>query len=206
MAEYTARFTTRRSGYDKDEVEQFIGDLEDMLQERSREIYALKQQILELETKLQRMTGGDSTVEERLELYDKLMKKMDGDYTNLLTPAIAKAKRIEEQAEAEYAARIDQARYSAEGIYDAAVERIAAEVKIGMDRMCAQMERYMHSKTLSGRIESLVDSGDRFSRKVAKGVHSASKKTANACNDAKKQVKTAAKTCRDEIMTFKKSD
>ena len=44
-----------------------------------------------------------SSIEEKVELYDKLMKKMDGDYTNLLAPAIAKAKAIEEQAEKEYA-------------------------------------------------------------------------------------------------------
>ena len=120
----------------------------------------LESKIEELEARLNKIVGSDSSIEEKIELYDKLMKKMDGDYTNLLTPAIAKAKAIEEQAEKEYAIRIDQARYAAEGIYTETAERITGVVDTAvnnnMDRIYNLLDEFIYSKTLPGRVNAFV--------------------------------------------------
>ena len=104
------------------------------------------------------------------ELYDKLMKKMDGDYTNLLTPAIAKAKAIEEQAEKEYAIRIDQARYAAEGIYTETADRITGvvdnAVNNNMDRIYNLLDEFIYSKTLPGRVNAFVNNCKAVAQKV----------------------------------------
>ena len=116
MAEITVQFRNKLNGYDKAEVDQFVKDAEAKLQEKALALANLQQQVVELEARLSKITGNDDSVEEKIELYDKLMKKMDGDYTNLLAPAIAKAKAIEEKAQKEYEIRMDQARCTAEGI------------------------------------------------------------------------------------------
>ena len=94
------------------------------------------------------------------------MKKMDGDYTNLLTPAIAKAKAIEEQAEKEYAIRIDQARYAAEGIYTETADRIAGVVDSNMDRLYNLLDEFIYSKTLAGRMEAFVKNCKAIAGKI----------------------------------------
>ena len=113
MAEISVQFKNKINGYDKVEVQEYAKGMEAKLQEKSMALANAEQKIEELEARLNKIVGSDSSIEEKVELYDKLMKKMDGDYTNLLTPAIAKAKAIEEQAEKEYAIRMDQARFAA---------------------------------------------------------------------------------------------
>ena len=128
MAEISVQFKNKINGYDKVEVQEYAKGMEAKLQEKSMALANAEQKIEELEARLNKIVGSDSSIEEKVELYDKLMKKMDGDYTNLLAPAIAKAKAIEEQAEKEYNIRMDQARFAAEGIYAETAERITGVV------------------------------------------------------------------------------
>ena len=166
MAEISVQFKNKINGYDKVQVQEYAKDKEARLQEKSIALANAQQKIEELEAKLTKITGADSTIEEKLELYDKLMKKMDGDYTNLLTPAIAKAKAIEEQAEKEYAIRIDQARYAAEGIYTETADRIAGVVDNNMDRLYNLLDEFLYSKTLPGRVNNFVKSCKALAAKI----------------------------------------
>ncbi len=167
MAEISVQFSNKLNGYNKIEVNEYVKQAEAKLQEKSIALANVQQQVEELEAKLSKITGADSTVEEKIELYDKLMKKMDGDYTNLLTPAIAKAKAIEEQAEKEYAIRIDQARYAAEGIYTETADRIAGVVDDNMDRLYNLLDEFIYSKTLAGRVSAFVKNCKLIAGKIA---------------------------------------
>ena len=171
MAEIIVQFKNKLNGYDKAEVNQFVRDAEAKLQEKAAALANLQQQVVELEARLNRITGEDGSVEEKVELYEKLMKKMDGDYTNLLAPAIAKAKAIEAKAEKEYAIRMDQARYSAEGIYKEAADRIAGVVDDNMDRMYDLLDQFIYSKTLPGRIDAFIKNCKYLASKVGSGVN-----------------------------------
>ncbi len=156
MAEISVQFSNKINGYNKVEVNEYVKQAESKLQEKSIALANAQQQVEELEARLNKITSADSTVEEKVELYDKLMKKMDGDYTNLLAPAIAKAKAIEAQAEKEYAIRIDQARYAAEGIYTETADRIAGVVDSNMDRLYNLLDEFIYSKTIPGRFKAFV--------------------------------------------------
>ncbi|MBQ8415490.1 MAG: hypothetical protein IJX13_01110 [Clostridia bacterium] len=167
MAEISVQFSNKINGYNKIEVNEYVKQAEAKLQEKSIALANAQQQVEELEAKLNKITGADSTVEEKVELYDKLMKKMDGDYTNLLAPAIAKAKAIEEQAEKEYAIRIDQARYAAEGIYTETADRIAGVVDNNMDRLYNLLDEFIYSKTLPGRVSAFVKNCKALASKIS---------------------------------------
>ena len=199
MAEISVQFSNKLNGYDKAEVNQFVKDAEAQLQEKAVALANLQQQVVELEARLNKLTGEDSSVEEKVELYDKLMKKMDGDYTALLTPAIAKAKAIEEQAEKEYAARIDEAHRAAEGIYTEAAERITgvvdSAVNNNMDRIYNLLDDFLYSKTLPGRISAFVKNCKAFATKVKQAPANAAAKVKAAISsklNAKKAPAEAA--------------
>ena len=171
MSEISVQFKNQLNGYNKSEVDLLLKKIEGELQQRAATIDAMQQQIAGLEAKLEEATTPATTeAVEKLELYDKLMKKMDGDYTNLLTPAIAKAKAIEEQAEKEYAIRIDQARYAAEGIYTETAERITGVVDTAvnnnMDRIYNLLDEFIYSKTLPGRVNAFVTNCKAVAQKV----------------------------------------
>ena len=170
MAEFKVQFDNKPIGYSKKQVNQFVKDAETMLQERAAEMANLKQQVADLEARLSKITGDDTSVEEKVELYDKLMKKMDGDYNNLLKPAIAKAKAIEEKAQAEYEIRMDQARATADGIYAETADRIAAVVDGNMDRLYDLIDQFLYSKTLPGRVEAFIANCKLVSEKVTQGL------------------------------------
>ena len=170
MAEISVQFKNKINGYDKVEVQEYAKGMEAKLQEKSMALANAEQKIEELEARLNKIIGSDSSIEEKVELYDKLMKKMDGDYTNLLTPAIAKAKAIEEQAEKEYAIRIDQARYAAEGIYTETAERITGVVDTAvnnnMDRIYNLLDEFIYSKSLPGRVNAFVNNCKAVAQKI----------------------------------------
>lgn len=167
MAEISVQFSNKINGYNKIEVNEYVKQAEAKLQEKSIALANTQQQVEELEARLNKITSADSTVEEKVELYDKLMKKMDGDYTNLLAPAIAKAKAIEAQAEKEYAIRMDQARYAAEGIYNATADRIAGVVDSNMDRLYNLLDEFIYSKTIPGRFKAFVKNCKAVASKIA---------------------------------------
>ena len=93
MAEISVQFKNQLNGYNKAEVDQFLKVAEAKLEEKAIALASAQQQVADLEARLNRITSEDASVEEKIVLYDKLMKKMDGDYTNLLAPAIAKARQ-----------------------------------------------------------------------------------------------------------------
>ena len=203
MAEISVQFSNKLNGYNKAEVDQFVKAAEAKLQEKANALASLQQQVVDLEARLNKITGGDTTVEQKVELYDKLMKKMDGDYTNLLTPAIAKAKAIEEAAEKEYNVRIDQARYAAEGIYDKTADRIAEVVDANMDRLYELIDDFLYSKTLAGRIEKFVKDCKAISAKIATGVQNAKKVPAKAVDKVKASYASVKDKIRTKIATYK---
>ena len=199
MAEISVQFSNQLKGYDKNEVDQFVKDAEAKLQEKAVTISELQQQVAELEGRLTRITGTDASVEEKVELYDKLMKKMDGDYKNLLAPAIAKAKAIEAKAESEYQIRMDQARYTAEGIYKEAADRIADVVDANMDRIYGLIGDYLYSRTLPGRIKSLFAGCKALTEKVTGGVTKAAKASGEAFCKVKEGVQTKYVIVKEKI-------
>ena len=170
MAEISVQFSNKLNGYNKKEVNQFVKDVEAKLQEKAVALANLQQQVVELEARLTKITGDDTSVEEKVELYDKLMKKMDGDYNNILKPAIAKAKAIEEKAQQEYEIRMDQARATADGIYVEAADRIAAVVDDNMDRLYDLLDQFIYSKTLPGRIEAFIEDCKMVTEKISDGL------------------------------------
>ena len=195
MAEISVQFKNKINGYDKVEVQEYAKGMEARLQEKSMALADAEQKIEELEARLNKIVGSDSSIEEKIELYDKLMKKMDGDYTNLLTPAIAKAKAIEEQAEKEYAIRMDQARFAAEGIYTETAERITGVVDTAvnnnMDRIYNLLDEFIYSKTLPGRVNSFVNNCKAVADKIKKAPANAAAKV-KAAIAAKKARKANA--------------
>ena len=195
MAEISVQFKNKINGYDKVEVQEYAKGMETRLQEKSLALANAEQKIEELEARLNKIVSTDATVEEKIELYDKLMKKMDGDYTNLLTPAIAKAKAIEEQAEKEYAIRIDQARCAAEGIYTETAERITGVVDTAvnnnMDRLYNLLDEFIYTKTLPGRINAFVTNCKAFAAKVKQAPANAAAKV-KAVISSKLNAKKAA--------------
>lgn len=203
MAEISVQFRNKLNGYDKADVNQFVKDAEAKLQEKAVALANLQQQVAELEARLSRITGEDTSVEEKIVLYDKLMKKMDGDYTNLLTPAIAKAKAIEEKAEKEYAIRIDQARYSAEGIYKEAADRIAGVVDDNMDRLYDLLDQFIYSKTLPGRIEAFVKNCKVVSAKISGGVSKMAKVPGKAYGKVKTKCVSVKEKVQEKVNTYK---
>ena len=195
MPEITVQFKNALNGYSKQDVDLFLKEeIEPRLQQRSQQIADLQKRVVELESKLKKLTGGDETVEQKVERYEKLMKKMDGDYENLLAPAIAKAKAIEEKAEKEYRIRIDQARYTADGIYAEIADRLEALLRERIEWLARQIEDYIRSQRLTVRLANALAICGRATRKLAekltsKGPKKAKKKPKNT----KKQQKTGKK-------------
>lgn len=213
MAEITVKFDNKINGYDKVQVDQFVKDAETKLQEKAVALANLQQQVVDLEARLNKITGEDASVEEKIELYDKLMKKMDGDYTNLLAPAIAKAKAIEEKAQKEYEIRMDQARHAADGIYVETADRIAGVVDNNMDRLYGLLDQFIYSKTLPGRIDAFIANCKYVSAKVATGAGKVAKmpgkaygKAKTACSNVKGKVQTTVNTYKAAIAAAKNAD
>ena len=191
MAEISVQFKSKINGYDKVEVQEYAKGMETRLQEKSMALANAEQKIEELEARLTKIVGTDSSIEEKIELYDKLMKKMDGDYTNILAPAIAKAKAIEEQAEKEYAIRIDQAHLAAQGIYTETAERISGvvdnAVNNNMDRIYNLLDEFIYSKTLPGRMNAFVANCKAVAEKIKQAPANAAAKVKAAIANKKAQ-------------------
>ena len=190
MSEISVQFKTTLNGYSKKEVDAFLKDeIEVRLQQKSKQIADLQKQVSELEARVETLTGGDLAVEEKVVLYDRLMKKMDGDYENLLKPAIAKAQAIERKAQAEYEIRMDQAERSAKEIYEKTVEQIGEIIEdamqIDLRNLENRLERYVYSKTVTGRIEHLFKKCESTVKEVKKQLQTVvqkSKKPAGKCS------------------------
>ena len=192
MSEISVQFKNQLNGYNKSEVDLLLKKIEGELQQRAATIDAMQQQIAGLEGKLEEaLTPQTVEAAEKIELYDKLMKKMDGDFRNLLAPAQAKARSIEEKALSDYEVRMSQAREAADGIYELAVDRIADVVDANMDRMYGLLDDYIYSKSLAGRFEAFCESCNIASMKVASGIVAAAKIPGRAARVVSKKVQSA---------------
>ncbi len=205
MAEISVQFKNQLNGYNKSEVDQFLKVAEAKLQEKAIALASAQQQVADLEARLNRITSEDASVEEKIVLYDKLMKKMDGDYTNLLAPAIAKAKAIEAQAEKEYAIRIDQARYSAEGIYKEAANRIVGVVDDNMDRLYDLLDEFIYSKTIPGRIQAFVKNCKALAAKVNGGINTVKDFSGKTYGKVKDKYVLVKEKVQEKVATYKAS-
>lgn len=203
MAEISVQFKNKFNGYDKTQVEEYIRVTESKLQETSSALAETQQQVAELEARLANLTNSEVAVEEKVELYDKLMKKMDGDYANLLAPAIAKAKAIEEKAEEEYAVRMDQARCTAEGIYTETADRIVGvvdgAVNAKMDDLYNLIDAFLYRKTLAGRVKCFVAGCQAFSAKVTATVNNAKQLPKKAATKVKATYAGAKETVKKKF-------
>ena len=123
---------------------------------------------------------------------------------------IAKAKKIEAKAEEEYNIRIDQARYSAEGIYKETADRIAGVVDDNMDRMYDLIDRFIYSRTLPGRIETFMGYCHAATTKISRKIYGlpaqARDSAKKACDKATDKVKSKVNDCRESIVAFKNAD
>jgi len=190
MSEISVQFKNQLNGYNKSEVDLVLKKIEGELQQRAATIDAMQQQIAGLEVKLEQATTPEAVeAAEKIELYDKLMKKMDGDFRNLLAPAQAKARSIEEKALADYELRMSQAREAADGIYAMAADRIADVVDANMDRMYGLLDDFIYSKSLQGRFEAFCETCSMASMKVASGVVAAAKIPGKAVQSVSEKVK-----------------
>lgn len=207
MAEISVQFKNKFNGYDKTQVEEYIRVTENKLQETSAALAQSQQQVAELEDRLNNLTNSDVDVEEKVELYDKLMKKMDGDYANLLAPAIAKAKAIEEKADAEYAVRMDQARFAAEGIYTETADRIVGvvdgAVSAKMDDLYNLIDEFLYRKTFAGRMKSFAERCRAFSVKVVDAASGAKAIPSKAADKVKTTYAGAKEKVQQKISSFK---
>lgn len=196
MSEISVQFKNQLNGYNKNEVDLLLKKIEEELQQRAATIDAMQQQIAGLEAKLEEaLTPQSVEAAEKVELYDKLIKKMDGDFRNLLAPAQAKAKAIEEKALADYELRMSEAKAAADSIYAEAVDRIADAVNANMDRMYdlldSYMEEYVYSKSFPGRVEAFRQSCNDASMKVASGIVAAARIPGRAARAVGKKVQNA---------------
>ena len=206
MSEISVQFRNQLNGYNKSEVDLLLKKIEGELQQRAATIDAMQQQIADLEAKLEEaLTPQTVEAAQKIELYDKLMKKMDGDYRNLLAPAQAKAKAIEEKALSDYELRMNQASEAADGLYEMAVARIADVVDANMDRLYglldSYLDEYIYSKSLSGRIEAFRQSCNDTSMKVASGIVAAAKLPGRAARAVGKKVQNAIEELEAEVST-----
>ncbi len=190
MSEISVQFKNQLNGYNKSEVDLILKKIEGELQQRAATIDAMQQQIAGLEVKLEQATTPEAVeAAEKIELYDKLMKKMDGDFRNLLAPAQAKARSIEEKALTDYEIRMSQAREAADGIYAMTADRIADVVDANMDRMYGLLDDFIYSKSIPGRFEAFCQTCNMASMKVASGIVAAAKLPGKAVQAVSEKVK-----------------
>ena len=170
MAEVVTMFRNKMNGYNKEEVNLYVKDREEKLQEKDATITSLNEQVAELQKQLAEAQEAaklaaetpapapaedsdpilDAEIAEKAEKFDLLMKRW-GDEE--MGPAIAKKKVILEEAER-----------AADVFYEKSAEKVAACLD-------ADLDAYLYSKSLAGRVKTCVDYSKRISAKIAAGLH-----------------------------------
>ena len=213
MAENSIQIRNALNGYNKEEVKRVLKNNEAELQRRAVEIDSLQQEIKVLEAQLEAARTPEAVeAAEKIELYEKLMAKMDGDFRKILGPAQAKAKAIELKATSDYEMRMDQARATADGIYELAADRIVAVVDQNMDRLYNLLDEFIYSKSLAGRVESFIRTCDKVSLKLAAGIVAAAKIPGKAytavsgvVQEKVEEVKSKVDEVKAKVESFKQS-
>lgn len=179
MAEVVTMFRKKMNGYNKEEVNLYVKDREEKLQEKDATITSLNEQVAELQKQLAEAQEAakiaaetpapavesdpilDAEIAEKAEKFDLLMKRW-GDEE--MGPAIAKKKVILEEAER-----------AADVFYEKSAEKVAACLDADFAKLAqalrADLDAYLYSKSLPGRVKTCVDYSKRISAKIAEGLH-----------------------------------
>ena len=181
MAEVVTMFRNKMNGYNKEEVNLYVKDREEKLQEKDATITSLNEQVAELQKQLAEAQEAaklaaeapapapavdsdpilDAEIAEKAEKFDLLMKRW-GDEE--MAPAIAKKKVILEEAER-----------AADVFYEKSAEKVAACLDADFAKLAealrADLDAYLYSKSLVGRVKTCVDYSKRISAKIAAGLH-----------------------------------
>ncbi len=181
MAEVVTMFRNKMNGYNKEEVNLYVKDREEKLQEKDATITSLNEQVAELQKHLAEAQEAaklaseapapvpavdsdpilDAEIAEKAEKFDLLMKRW-GDEE--MGPAIAKKKVILEEAER-----------AADVFYEKSAEKVAACLDADFAKLAealrADLDAYLYSKSLAGRVKTCVDYSKRISAKIAAGLN-----------------------------------
>ena len=181
MAEVVTMFRNKMNGYNKEEVNLYVKDREEKLQEKDATITSLNEQVAELQKQLAEAQEAaklaseapapvpavdsdpilDAEIAEKAEKFDLLMKRW-GDEE--MGPAIAKKKVILEEAER-----------AADVFYEKSAEKVAACLDADFAKLAAalraDLDAYLYSKSLAGRVKTCVDYSKRISAKIAAGLN-----------------------------------
>ena len=211
MAEVDTMFRNKMNGYNKEEVNLYVKDREEKLQEKDATITSLNEQVAELQKQLAEAQEAaklaaetpapapaedsdpilDAEIAEKAEKFDLLMKRW-GDEE--MGPAIAKKKVILEEAER-----------AADVFYEKSAEKVAACLDADFAKLAealrADLDAYLYSKSLAGRVKTCVDYSKRISAKIAAGLHvlfelpgKVYKATSERVNEATDRAKAMAAT------------
>lgn len=209
MAEVVTMFRNKMNGYNKEEVNLYVKDREEKLQEKDATITSLNEQVAELQKQLAEAQEAaklaaetpapaedsdpilDAEIAEKAEKFDLLMKRW-GDEE--MGPAIAKKKVILEEAER-----------AADVFYEKSAEKVAACLDADFAKLAealrADLDAYLYSKSLAGRVKTCVDFSKRISAKIAAGLHvlfelpgKVYKATSERVNEATDRAKAMAAT------------
>ena len=211
MAEVVTMFRNKMNGYNKEEVNLYVKDREEKLQEKDAAITSLNEQVAELQKQLAEAQEAaklaseapapvpavdsdpilDAEIAEKAEKFDLLMKRW-GDEE--MGPAIAKKKVILEEAER-----------AADVFYEKSAEKVAACLDADFAKLAealrADLDAYLYSKSLAGRVKTCVDYSKRISAKIAAGLHAlfelpgkVYKVTSERVNEATDRAKAMAAT------------
>lgn len=211
MAEVVTMFRNKMHGYNKEEVNLYVKDREEKLQEKEATITSLNEQVAELQKQLAEAQEAaklaaetpvaapavesdpilDAEIAEKAEKFDLLMKRW-GDEE--MGPAIAKKKVILEEAER-----------AADVFYEKSAEKVAACLDADFAKLAEalrqDLDAYLYSKSLVGRVKTCVDYSKRISAKIAGGLHTlfqlpgkVYKVTSDRVNEATDRAKAMAAT------------
>ena len=211
MAEVVTMFRNKMNGYNKEEVNLYVKDREEKLQEKDAAITSLNEQVAELQKQLAEAQEAaklaaetpapvpaedsdpilDAEIAEKAEKFDLLMKRW-GDEE--MGPAIAKKKVILEEAER-----------AADVFYEKSAEKVAACLDADFAKLAealrADLDAYLYSKSLAGRVKTCVDYSKRISAKIAAGLNAlfqipgkVYKATSERVNEATDRAKAMAAT------------
>ena len=181
MAEVVTMFRNKMNGYNKEEVNLYVKDREEKLQEKDATITSLNEQVAELQKQLAEAQEAaklaseapapvpavdsdpilDAEIAEKAGKFDLLMKRW-GDEE--MGPAIAKKKVILEEAER-----------AADVFYEKSAEKVAACLDADLAKLAealrADLDAYLYSKSVAGRVKTCVDYSKRISAKIAAGLN-----------------------------------
>ena len=213
MAEVVTMFRNKMNGYNKEEVNLYVKDREEKLQEKDATITSLNEQVAELQKQLAEAQEAaklaaeapapapavdsdpilDAEIAEKAEKFDLLMKRW-GDEE--MGPAIAKKK-----------VNLEEAERAADVFYEKSAEKVAACLDADFAKLAealrADLDAYLYSKSLAGRVKTCVDYSKRISAKIAAGLHALFQLPGKVYKATSERVNEATDRARAMAATYK---